>query len=466
MKRSIFKLIARSAILYVLVLCCNLSMAQTTQTYSLKALVDSVKSHLPLLLQKQALVNSAKASVTDARDSFLPQLNVGEEVSVGTSNDVEGEFLPLSGIIHPISSSIRAGNNPAQQSDNLASAYAQYDLVNFGLRGAKVNNAVAYVNLQQADLDKTLYVLKMQIGKLYFDILKNNYLLTVGRQNVNRYQSIYTIIKALTGSGIKAGVDSSLAIAELSKTKVSYNQRLGVLGQLQQQLSFLTSIPVKRLAIDTIDSKNIPATRLYTAPDSLQNPLIDYYKKENNLYLSNEQLVKKSYLPKVVIGAGSWGRGSSILYNDQYSNLGNGLGFQRFDYVVGVGVTYDLISPFHRRDKLTVSRFQTQAASYDLQQQQLALNNSVAQADVAIATDNKNLLELPLQLQAATDAYNQKLAQYKAGVINLIDLLNASYVLYSAQTNYAETITDWYNANLDKAASTGNLDQFIQTLKK
>jgi hypothetical protein len=39
-------------------------------------------------------------------------------------------------------------------------------------------------------------------------------------------------------------------------------------------------------------------------------------------------------------------------------------------------------------------------------------------------------------------------------------------VLYSAQTNYAETITDWYNANLDKAASTGNLDQFIQTLKK
>ena len=450
----------------VLMICGTLLKAQNRPAYSLLTLVDSAKGHLPLLMQKQALVNSAKAGVTDARNSFLPQITIGDEVSVASANDVEGEFLPVNGIVHPISSSIRAGNNYSAQSDNLASLYAQYDLVNFGLRNAKIGNAIAYADLQQADFDKTWYVLKMQIGKLYFDILKNRYLLNIDQQNINRYQSIYGIIKALTGSGIKAGVDSSLAKAELSKTKVTYNQRLGTIGQMQQQLSFLTGIPVAQLVIDTIGTQTIPAAALYSRADSLQNPLLAYYNKAHKLYLTNEDVVKKSYLPKVVLGVGSWGRGSSILYNDRYSDLNNGLGLQRFNYVAGIGITYDLMSPFHRKDKLRVSRFQTAAANDDLLQQKLALNNSTAQADVAIATDNKNLTELPLQVQAATDAYQQKTAQYKAGVINLIDLLNASFVLYTAQTDYVETVNDWYNANLNKAASTGNLDLFIQTIKK
>jgi len=465
MKSLTSEKIVRFVIFCALVLPCKQLKAQVSGTYSLLDLVNAAKGHLPLLFQKQALVKSAQAGITDARNSFLPQVTAGDEVSVASTNDVEGEFLPINGIIHPISSSIRATNNYSAESGNLASLYAQYDLVNFGLRGAKVNNAVAYADLQQADLDKTLYVVKLQIGKLYFNILKNRYLLDIDQINVNRYQSIYNIIKALTGTGIKAGVDSSLAKAELSKTKVSYNQRLGIIGQMQQQLSFLTGIPVGQINLDTAANKSIPATALYAKPDTLGNPLIAYYKREQGLSVSNENLIKKSYLPKVVLGMGTWGRGSSILYNDNYSGLNNGLGLQRFNYIAGVGITYDLISPFHRRDKLAVSRYQTDAADDDLLQQKMVLDNSTAQADVAIATDNKNLLELPLQVHAATDAYEQKVAQYKAGVINLIDLLNASFVLYTSQTNYVETVNDWYNANLDKAASTGNLDFFIQTIK-
>jgi outer membrane protein TolC len=68
-------------------------------------------------------------------------------------------------------------------------------------------------------------------------------------------------------------------------------------------------------------------------------------------------------------------------------------------------------------------------------------------------------------LQAATDAYNQKLAQYKAGIINLVDLVTASFELLQAQTGYIQTLNEWYTASLDKAAATGNLDQFIQTIK-
>jgi outer membrane protein TolC len=458
----------RISILGLLLLCHNTLSAQTKSTFSLSELVDSAQKHLPVLLQKQALVNSAKANVTDTRNSFLPKVNVGDELSLASSNDVEGSYIPMAGIIRTTSGSIRANNNYHAQTGNIVSAYAEYDLVNFGLRGAKVDNAVAYANLQQADFNKEVYIVKLQIGKLYFNILKNLYLLQIDQQNIRRYQSVNTIIGALTGSGIKPGVDSSLAKAELSKIKVSYNQRAGAIKQLQQQLAFLTGINATQINIDTLHKDgDVVASRLFSKmTDTTANPLLDYFNKQKALYQSAETLVKKSYLPKIILAGGGWGRGSSIQYNDDYRSLGSGLGYQRFNYAAGIGITYDLVNIVHRKDKLAVNRFQTQAAGYDFQQQKLALGNANAQAAQAIATAEQNLTELPIQLQAASDVYNQKMAQYKAGVINLIDLTTASFVLYSAQLNYVETLNDWYLANLDRAASTGNLDLFIQTIKR
>ncbi|WP_158559083.1 TolC family protein [Deminuibacter soli] len=443
--------------------CVNLLFAQQ-QTFSLAVLIDSASHHLPVLLQKQAMINSARANETDVRHQFLPKLTAGDEVSVGSANDVAGTYLPFSGVIHATSAGIRGENNYQAQTGNIVSLYGEYELVNFGLRGAKINNAIAYTQVQQADYDRELYLLKWQISKLYFDILKTRYQLAVDEQNMERYQSVYAIIKALAGSGVKAGVDSSLAKAELSKSRVGYNQRSGDLAQLRQQLSYLSGIPAAIINIDTVTQQlNIAAA--VTGTDSLNNPLLKYYTQQTVLYRSTEELVKKSYLPKIMLAAGGWGRGSSIQFNDHYQSLADGLGYQRFNYAAGIGITYDLFNGTHRKDKLAVSRYQIAAAGYAQQQQQLALNNTAVQADTAIATASHNLLELPVQLQAASDAWKQKTAQYKAGMINLVDLTNATFVLYTAQLQYAEALNAWYVANLGKAAATGNLDLFIQSLK-
>lgn len=458
--------VRRKGFLFFLLLVHSGLIAQRT-THPLSALIDSAKVHIPALLQKQALIDAAKANIIDVRHSFLPKLNAGDEISVGSANDVAGSFLPVAGIIHPISGSITGESNLSAQTNNLASLYAEYELVNFGLRGARVNNAVAYADLQQADFDKDLYIAQLQISKLYFDVLKNTYLLNIDEQNIKRYQSIDTIIQALTISGIKAGVDSSLAKAEISKIKVSYNQRFGAITQLKQQLHFLTGIPVTNIDVDTLQSKELlQVLRNQTATESPNNPLFGYYYKQRSFYQSSENLVRKSYLPKVSIIAGGWARGSSVQYNENYKPLYIGLGMQRLNYLGGIAITYDLFNGIHTRDKLAVNRYQTKAADYNLEQQKLALENSTAQAQTAIETAEKNLIEYPIQIKAASDAYEQKKAQYGAGIINLIDLLNASFVLYTAQVGYVETVNDWLNAHLDKAASTGTLNQFIQTVQQ
>ncbi len=451
-------------------------LAQKNPVYSLADLVDSARHHLPVLLQKQALVSSAEAGITEAQHAFLPKVNVVEELSIGTANDLTGSFLPVPGVMHAISGGVTAANNYQAATSNIASVYGEYELVNFGLRGAKVGSARAFAGLQRADLARELYLVKWQIGKVYFEILKSRYQLAVDEEDIRRYQSMYTISSALTSTGINAGVDSSLARAGLSRTRVNYNQASGILLRLQQQLAYLTGIADPQIGGDTAGGKEegmdrmglmngLPPVFGGDVRDSVNNPLYDYYTKQKLQYHAEEELIRKSYLPKVIVGAGGWARGSSIQYSNDYKSLGEGIGYQRLNYTAGLGLTYDLFNGVRRKDRLAVAGYQVTAAEYALQQQEQSLRNEEIQADESIRIARKNLAELPTQLQAATDAYHQKLAQYKAGIINLVDLSNASFELYQAQSAYIETLNEWYTASLDKAAATGTLDQFIQTLK-
>jgi outer membrane protein TolC len=439
--------------------------AQTNQ-YTLTKLVASSKNYLPSLLQKQSVINQAQASLTDVKHSFLPKLYVGDELSLGTDNSLSGAYLPEV-IVPSVSAGVTNSNNLQAASGNIATFYGEYQLLNFGLHKAQINNALSYVNFAKTDFDKELYLAKFQICQLYFDFLKNQYKLDVDSQNIDRYQSIFHIIQALTLHGINAGVDSSLAKAELSSAKVSYNQTSGEIAQLKQQLSYFTGINSAQLNIDTLrTSINIDSLMMnFTSTDSLNNPLIDYYVQQKNIFLSDEKVISKSYLPRVSLGISGFARGSSIQYNDNYKTLSTGLGYQRLNYIAGIGISYDLFNGIYKRDKLAINNYRIQASDYALQQQKLALQSSSLQADAAIKTAEENLQEIPIQAHAAMDVYSQKVAQYKAGLITLIDLTNANFVLYRSQLDFIEALDSWYTANLFKAEATGNLDLFIQSIK-
>ncbi|HEX3934072.1 MAG TPA: TolC family protein [Puia sp.] len=444
--------------------------AQTPgQFYSLSAMVDSAQHHLPLLMQKKALADAARAGITDARHAFLPTSYLGDELTAGTDNSIPGSYISF-GIIPSSSSGVRSSNLYQSAIGNIGFFYNQYELFDFGLKKSTVRNAQAYANLSQADLDRETYLIKWQVAKLYLDLLKARFQLSIDKENVGRYDTIYTVIQAVTSSGIKPGADSALAMAELSKTRITYNQTLGQVRELQQQLSYLTGISANDILIDTTRaSSHLSAQGIAGgAPGAMAaaNPLIDYFNKEKTLYLQREDLVRKSYLPRLLLNGVGWARGSSIDYTNQYkSSAASGLGYQRFNYLAGLTLEYDLFNVVHRKDKERIARYNTIASDYGLQQQQLSLANVGNKADEGIRTADMNLKEIPIQIGAAQAAFDQKTAQYKAGIINLVDLTDATFVLYRAQSDYVQTLSDWLLANLDKYSAEGGLDQFINSIK-
>ena len=301
---------------------------------------------------------------------------------------------------------------------------------------------------------------------MYIQLVQAQQRINAEKLNIERYQDIFRMIKSITASGLVAGVDSSLAKAELSKARSGYNQMTGIIYQLKDQLSFYTGIPTATLKADTTAVIDLSATiSEQYLPDTINHPLIEYFMRKRELSLANERLVSKSFQPKILLAGSSWARGSSITYNDQYKSLDNGFGYQRFNYAAGLSFVYDLFNRMHRKDKLEVVHYQTEAANYDLAQEKLSLSNAQQQSQDAIKVAEDDLKELPIQMNAAQDVYIQKKAQYKAGMISLIDLTNASFVLYRSQIDYINAMSNWHLAVFNKATASNNLDQFINQLK-
>ncbi len=434
---------------------------------SLQDLVLAAQANRPALQEKQAAVDRAQAAVTDARHTALPSFKIQDQVSLATANSLPGTYFPT-GLVST-SGAIRADNNYEPASGSTAMLYSEYELANFGLNKARTSDAKARVALSRADLRRQRYLSVLQTARTYFRLLKAYQQQHIEQGNVARYDTLFTLVRAQARAGLRAGADTAQTQTELSKARMTCNAHSGEIAQLQQDLSYLTGIAQQQLNLDTsldkYDERLQQAANANVLPDTATHPLLDYYARERAAALVNGQLIRHSYLPKLLLVGGLWGRASSIDSHDQYQSLASGLDYNRLNYGLGISLVYNLTDMIHRHDKLAMNRQQVQQSDYALQDQQLQLQTARAKAEAAVAVIDRNMQEIPLQLESADDLYRQKLAQYRAGVSNLVDLTNAAYLLLQVQTDKIQILTDWFLARLDRAAAAGNLESFIQSLK-
>jgi adhesin transport system outer membrane protein len=142
-------------------------------------------------------------------------------------------------------------------------------------------------------------------------------------------------------------------------------------------------------------------------PDTANHPLINYYRSVYQNNLQREDLVKKLYNPKISLEAAGWGRGSSVDAAGQYNALSTGYDFQRANYLVGIGISYNLFDLRRRQLKLRTQKASTDYSYKKLQEQHELLAVRASQADVEMQTALDRLKEIPKQLKAANDGYRQ-----------------------------------------------------------
>ena len=146
--------------------------------------------------------------------------------------------LPL-GVNSSVSAAVRDENSGQPATGNIAVLYSQYELADFGLKNARINDAIANADAAEADLQRFSYEMEVEVGKLYFSLLKNQFKLSADwkHKTVSRYLLCYK--KKFFLSGIRPGSDTSLSKAELSKAIINYNQTLGGYQFIETTVSLL-----------------------------------------------------------------------------------------------------------------------------------------------------------------------------------------------------------------------------------
>jgi len=440
--------------------------AQQSTTVTLKELLNKVDQKAPTLITDSAVILIRQAQAAETRSNWLPNLRLNYQADIGTSNNTTGPYFGF-GIIPSSSGGIHNTNVTIAISDNLGIAALDWEVYNFGKYGAENKVANSDIKVEQNQFAQSKYELEAYTISNYLQLLRLQDFLGIQYRNIQRTQEIRRSIESLAKSGVRAGVDTSIAEAELSKARLNYIELNNQLKQMQLQLSEVSGIPYQSIVPDTtveMSLINQPAAYLFK-PDTANHPLINFYRAEYQNSLQREDLVKKLYNPKISLEAAAWGRGSSVDASGQYNPLSTGYDFQRANYLVGVGISYNLFDLRRRQLKLRTQKASTDYAYKKLQEQQQALSISSSQADVEMQTALDRLKEIPNQLKAANDGYRQKLSLYKNGLTDIIELDAALNILYRAETDFMQAKYDYANALFQKAITENQVNSVLNFLK-
>ena len=447
---------------WLLIICLSVQAQVDHSVSGLKRLLDHANERSPFLSSDSAAILIRLAQQNASKYNWLPEFNVGLQADIGTNNNMPGGYFSY-GIV-PGNSKVRSEGNNSTILTDLAIAAFNWPVYDFGGKKAERQVAASNVQVEQSKFNQSKYQLQAFVIDNYLQWLRVEDLLSIQQLNIQRNIEIRQSVMALAKSGIKAGVDTSIAEAEISRSRLNYVELKGQRQQYKLMLSAITNIPPDQLQPDTgYINKLVENNQAPLAVDSAFafHPVLLYYRSLYQNSLEKEHLVKKSYYPTISLQGAVWGRGSSISPNDEFRKLSKGIGLERGNYLVGVGITYDLFDLKRRQLQLKTQQAYTNYADKQLQEQQMLLSLSESKLNAQLVTAGERLQEIPHQLAAAQAAYRQKLSLYKNGLTDILELNTALSILYRAETDYVIAKYLYCKTLFEKALTTNQVQSLL-----
>jgi adhesin transport system outer membrane protein len=439
--------------------------ANAQQSVSLKQLLIQVDKSAPTLITDSSAIRVTQAQAAEVRNNWLPNLRLNYQADIGTNNNVAGPYFGF-GIIPSDSRGVRTQSNTTAVSVNVGVAALDWEIYNFGAYGAQNRVAQSNIQVEQNNFAQSKYQLEAYTISNYLLLMNLQDYVKIQARNIQRNQEILRSIGSLTRSGVRPGVDTSIANAELSKARLNYIELNNQLQQVQLRLATVSGLPYQSIIADTlVEDQLINSQYGLLNTDTANHPLINYYKSLYQNSKEQENLVKKQYNPKIMLEGAAWGRGSSVDANDHFNSLSSGWGFQRDNYLVGLGISYNLFDLRRRQLKVRTQKTQSDYFQNKLQEQKTLLAANASQAGAEMQTARERLTEIPHQLKAANDGYRQKLSLYKNGLTDIIELDAALNILYRAETDYVQAKYAYTNALFNQAITDNKVSTILNLLK-
>ena len=442
------------------------------QALTMRQAVQNALNNYGTIRAKANYAKASAANVKEARREYLPDINFSLSQDYGT---VASNFGPYAANkASPVSSS-----GPVLATLNWNAAFGalyltgvNWDFFQFGKFKEKTAVAQRTLSRDLSDLDQERFEQSVRVSAAFLNLIAAQKLIVSQQKNLERTVAFQTVVTARAKAGLNPGVDSSLANAEVSAGRIALTnaieneqEQANALAQLMQ----VAAPDSNNFSLDSAFVMRVPASLGKQPAQPLNNhPLLKYF--QDRVEVSKEQaryLRTLQYPTFSLFGIGqdrgtgfysNYGAGNTNAYTQNYLK---GVSFNTANYVVGVGVFWNLTTPIRVHEQVVAQKYTSAGLleEYGLISQELKAQTVLAESRIKNAIANYH--EAPVQVKAASDAYLQKEMLYKNGLATIVDVTTAAFILNQAETQRDVIDTNVWQALLYKAASTGDFALFI-----
>jgi outer membrane protein TolC len=420
-----------------------------------------------MIQSKINYTRSSAEAIQAAKKIALPDFVLAAQTAYGTLNGVNGLGSGLPGIT-TISASTNAAQNMNASYGALYNLNINMNVFSFGLQRAFVNATRGQYEQDRADLQQTKFDVETTVIGLYLNLLTAQRVRMVMQDNVDRISRLRDIILARTMNGLNPGVDSSIANAELSTARMSLIDAENFEQTQASQLSIEMGVKQSFYNLDTgfvtTLPKNIPAQNEV----NLQlHPVLRYLDSRVINSDLTAAYIQKTALPRFSFFAVGQERGSGFGSNftsdpkDYSDNFLTGVDPVRANYLLGIGVTWNVTDLTRVKSKVLGQRFISAAYKEDYNQAVIKYTDQLHFASQQISNALSKYREVPIQLKSAEDAYNQKKALYENGLTNIVDVTQTLFFLNQSEAASNVACTAVWQALLYKAIAVGDSSLFL-----
>lgn len=457
-----------STLLFCSFLCANATV--DAQTLNMKEAISTAIANYGTIKAKSNYVNASKQTVEQSKREYLPNLTLSAQQDYGTINGQNGPLSGLGGLSVASSGPTLPNQNWNAAFGALYLSNVNWDFYTFGRIKEKIKVSKVALTRDQNDLSQEIFQHEIRVSAAYLNLLAAQRLAKSQQKNLERAIVFRDNAALRAKNGLLAGVDSTLANAEVSSAKILLTNAIDLQQEQANRLGILMGISATDFKLDTASINHVPQGILLavdTAVNFKEHPVLKYY--QNRVDVSNEQVnyFKRLYYPTFSLIGIFQGRGSGFSsnyinnQNDYSTGYGDGVNPTRANYLVGVGLTWNLSTLLKNSPQVKAQRYTTYGLQneYELVDQQL--HAQLALSETKIRNAMANYTEAPQQVKAATEAYLQKSTLYKNGLTTLVDLTTAMFALNRAETDRDIAYTNVWQALLIKSAAMGDYNIFI-----
>ena len=440
-----------------------------SQVLTLKDAVQAAVTNYGSLRSKASYIKAAQASAKQVQREYLPDLSVSAQQDYGSINGSVGPISGFKGLSAASSGPPLPGQNWNSAFGALYLANINWDFFSFGRMKEKIKVSGQQVKLNVSDLEQEKFQQQVRVAATYLNLLAAQRITRSQENNLTRASALRDVVVARTRSGLNAGVDSSLANAEISNAKIALVRARDYELEQANQLAILMGAASGPFVLDTLFIARIPAA--LTTPSSLaidSHPILKFYHDRIGLSNSLESYYRRFNYPTFTMFGILQGRGSGFDYdygqqntNGYTHNYWQGIGIQRSNYLLGIGVVWNLTSPLRVHQQVLSQKFTSEGLQEEYDQAERQFKTQLILAEEKIKNALLNYTEAPIQVKAATDAYQQKTVLYRNGLSNIVDATQALYALNRAETDRDIAYNNVWQALLLKAAASGDFSLFI-----